>query len=261
MKFILVVVKIITVFSHNCNVNMLQLFINEIVHFVHIFIFPVIFLLTYEENFSMVKSEMKKRCCMNHNITIGAKVKALRTSKNYTLKQLSEESGLSIGFLSQLERGISSIAIDSLAKISSILEVPLSSFFDENASTSHDPVLHSFNLQCTKATSEIVQYILSNNASEYDILPRLFQLMPLMDAESEDVVMMNHIGEEFIYVLEGIVTVYIGDREYTLYPGDSIQIHSNEKHNWINLTNKVAKLLSINTPNPFKEKGIYDDGN
>ena len=41
---------------------------------------------------------------MDHNVTIGAKVKAFRTAKKYTLKQLSEESGLSIGFLSQLER-------------------------------------------------------------------------------------------------------------------------------------------------------------
>ncbi|MEG1621068.1 MAG: helix-turn-helix transcriptional regulator, partial [Oscillospiraceae bacterium] len=70
---------------------------------------------------------------MNHNITIGSKIKALRISKKYTLKQLSVESGLSTGFLSQLERGVSSIAIDSLAKIAEILNVSLSSFFDETA--------------------------------------------------------------------------------------------------------------------------------
>lgn len=65
---------------------------------------------------------------MDHNITIGAKVKAFRTAKKYTLKQLSEESGLSIGFLSQLERGLSSIAIDSLARLADILGVSLSAF-------------------------------------------------------------------------------------------------------------------------------------
>lgn len=189
---------------------------------------------------------------MNHNITIGAKVKALRTGKSYTLKQLSEETGLSVGFLSQMERGISSIAIDSLAKIAEALNVPLTNFFDGNAPTSKDPVMHSFNLQCTKSTSEIIQYMLSNNTAEYDILPRLFHLMPLVDGDEAEVVMLTHIGEEFIYILEGIVTVYLGEREYTLYPGDSIQIHSNERHNWLNRTNKVAKLLSINTPNPFK---------
>ena len=64
---------------------------------------------------------------MDHNVTIGAKVKAFRTAKKYTLKQLSEESGLSIGFLSQLERGLSSIAIDSLAKLAAILGVSLRS--------------------------------------------------------------------------------------------------------------------------------------
>lgn len=196
---------------------------------------------------------------MNHNTTIGAKVKSLRIDKNYTLKQLSEETGLSIGFLSQLERGISSIAIDSLAKIAESLSFPLANFFDSNSPTSQDPVLHSFNLPCTKATSEIVQYILSNNPSEYEILPRLFQLMPLVDGDDAEVVMLTHIGEEFIYILEGIVTVYLEDREYTLYPGDSLQIHSNVRHNWLNRTNKMARLLSINSPNPFKPS-IHETG-
>lgn len=191
---------------------------------------------------------------MNHNITIGAKVNALRTGKNYTLKQLSEETGLSIGFLSQLERGISSVAIDSLAKIAAFLEVSLSSFFEDETIRDQDPVVHNFNLRPTKSTSEIVQYILSNNVTEYDLLPRLFELMPLMEPDNADCVMFNHAGEEFIYVLEGIVTIYLNEQVYTLYPGDSIQIHSNQKHNWVNLTSRTAKLLSINSPNPFKEK-------
>lgn len=76
---------------------------------------------------------------MDHNVTIGAKVKAFRTAKKYTLKQLSEESGLSIGFLSQLERGLSSIAIDSLAKLATILGVSLSSFFDSSADQEKSP--------------------------------------------------------------------------------------------------------------------------
>ena len=66
---------------------------------------------------------------MDHKASIGARVKALRTSKKLTLKQLSELSGLSIGFLSQLERGLSSIAIDSLAKLADILPRRLSSTF------------------------------------------------------------------------------------------------------------------------------------
>ena len=62
---------------------------------------------------------------MNANEAIGAKVKQLRMDKNLTLKQLSEASGLSIGFLSQFERGLSSIALDSLEKLAEIMEVSL----------------------------------------------------------------------------------------------------------------------------------------
>ena len=50
---------------------------------------------------------------MSTSTAIGAKVKILRIGKEMTIKQLSEACGLSVGFLSQFERGISSIAIDS----------------------------------------------------------------------------------------------------------------------------------------------------
>ncbi len=68
---------------------------------------------------------------MNQNTSIGEKIKALRTSQNLTLKQLGEMTNLSTGFLSQMERGLSSIAIDTLETIAGVLGVSLSSFFNE----------------------------------------------------------------------------------------------------------------------------------
>ena len=50
------------------------------------------------------------------NKDIGNKIKLLRQSNGMTLKTLSEKVGLSIGFFSQLERGLTSVAIDSLSK-------------------------------------------------------------------------------------------------------------------------------------------------
>ncbi len=189
---------------------------------------------------------------MNQNATMGARIKALRKEKKYTLKQLAEESGLSIGFLSQLERGMSSIAVDSLARIASILGVSLSTFFTDTQTISMDPVSRSTELRWNSVGPEIAQAILSKDIYEFDILPRIFQLMPsASDADPQGAV-HRHAGEEFIYVLEGVVTVYHNDREYTLYPGDSIQIHSNTPHNWENRTNQVARLLSVSYPNPFR---------
>ena len=76
--------------------------------------------------------------------------------------------------------------------------------------------------------------------------------MPAATTSSENQLEMNqHDGEEFIYVLEGILTVYLDGSEYCLNPGDSIQIHSQTPHDWVNNTNRVVKILTVHTPNPF----------
>ncbi len=189
---------------------------------------------------------------MNKNAMVGLKIKQLRTKKKCTLKQLSEETGLSVGFLSQLERGLSSIAIDSLAKIADLLDVSLASFFDEEDETpSQNPVLHGFSREYSQVSPQIIQYMLSHKVEDFEILPRILQLLPMANSEDCTLEMYTHSGEEFIYVLEGIITVNIADKQYTLYPDDSIQMHSKSPHNWVNLTNKTAKILTINYPNPF----------
>ncbi len=189
---------------------------------------------------------------MSQNVAIGEKIKALRTAQNLTLKQLSEMTNLSIGFLSQMERGLSSIAIDTLENIANVLGVSLGSFFEESAAAPDaDPVIHSFSLPATPVSPQIIQSILSQDVTAFDFLPRIFTLLPFANADEENLEMYSHTGEEFIYILEGVVTLHLNASQYTLYPGDSIQIHSNETHNWMNQTNKIARLLTINVPNPF----------
>ena len=192
---------------------------------------------------------------MDHNQTIGARIKALRTEKRYTLKALSDMTGLSVGFLSQTERGISSIAVDSLSKVASCLEVPLSTFFSDQMQDTSDPVVHGFSAHRSMVGPQIIECVLSQNMMDFDFLPKLFQLMPYSDMDGLKPEMCIHSGEEFVYVLTGIVTLWLEDARYTLYPGDSIQIHSNQPQNWANNTNKAAELLSINYPNPFRSDG------
>lgn len=191
---------------------------------------------------------------MDHNQTIGVRIKTLRTEKHYTLKALSDMTGLSVGFLSQTERGISSIAVDSLAKVAACLEVPLSTFFADQEPDTSDPVVHSFSARRTMVGPQIFESVLSHDMMDFNFLPKMFLLMPFGDPEMKPE-MCIHSGEEFVYVLSGTVTLWLEDRRYTLYPGDSIQIHSNQPHNWANNTNKTAELLSINYPNPLCSAG------
>ena len=115
-----------------------------------------------------------------------------------------------------------------------------------------DPVVHSFSTHQTMVSPQIIQSILSHDTQAFDFLPRRFLLMPFSDTDTLVPELYAHTGEEFIYVLTGIVSLWVENSRYTLYPGDSVQIHSNQPHNWANNTNKVAELLSINYPNPLR---------
>lgn len=72
---------------------------------------------------------------MNRNsINVGKKIKTYRKAKKYTLKNLAEKTGLSIGFLSQLERGMTTIAIDSLFNLANVLDVDIMDFLTRRQS-------------------------------------------------------------------------------------------------------------------------------
>ena len=172
---------------------------------------------------------------MDTNAAIGTKVKNLRIEKKMTLKQLSEGSGLSVGFLSQFERGLSSIALDSLEKLSHILEVPLSELFkDPIHSETTDPIVHGVELSFTEISPRIYQSILRSSELPRQMLPRVFTLLPLDSGQEDDIELYCHEGEEFVYVLEGVVTFFLENSRYLLYPGDSIHISSTQRHNWAN---------------------------
>ncbi|CEQ17072.1 helix-turn-helix domain-containing protein [Paraclostridium sordellii] len=185
------------------------------------------------------------------NEHIGAKIKHLRTQRKMTLKDLSEKTNLSIGFLSQLERGLTSIATDTLGNIADVFEVELSYFFLKPR-TKKKPIIRSYEKEVFNiCTSGCIQYNLSNNLKEKIMLPRLVDILP--NNTEEDIQSYMHDGEEFLYVLEGTLTLFLDGEEHELYPGDSIHYNSSHNHNWANYTNKMVRILVVATPNPFND--------
>lgn len=186
---------------------------------------------------------------------IGSKIKEARTKKGITLKELSRQCGLSTGFLSQLERGMTSVAVDSLEKIAEILNMPIAEFF-ELPKNKNDFVLRSYDLKImNKQDGEYVAYLLSGDIRNKSFLPKLVVVLP--NKADTETALYSHDGEEFIYVLEGVLTVYIENQSYELYPGDSAHFSSGIEHNWYNRTNKTAKILTVNTPNYLSEEKLH----
>ncbi|KDR96615.1 transcriptional regulator, XRE family with cupin sensor [Peptoclostridium litorale DSM 5388] len=186
------------------------------------------------------------------NIDVGSSIKRVRASKKMTLKELSEKTSLSTGFLSQLERGLTSVAVDSLAKIAKALGVEAGYFIGTPAG-GDDIVVKSYEKKLFQVEGgRFIHYHLTNSPSKRNMIPKLIEILP--GDSREHVKEYQHEGEEFIYVLEGILTLYLKNREYQLYPGDSAHFDSGDIHNWANYTSMTVKIITVNTPNFLREK-------
>ena len=83
---------------------------------------------------------------MTINHSIGLKVKKLRLDKHMTLKELSSLTNLSTGFLSQIENGKASMAIDTLSKIADVFDVTLPYLFSRQNESSSDMIMRSYDI-------------------------------------------------------------------------------------------------------------------
>lgn len=182
---------------------------------------------------------------------IGSIIKDARQRQGITLREVSEKTNISVGFLSQFERGICNISIDSLAKVAEALDISVVEFFqanDNNDQTKYH-ISRPHEISPAQVNNHAILYHLCNSKSAF--LPRIHVLLPFASNSQEEIATYTHDGEEFIYVLEGILTVLANGKKEILYPGDSIYLLSGVEHNWVNLSNKIVKVLSINYPNPL----------
>ena len=191
---------------------------------------------------------------------IGAAVNALRKKANMTLKGLSDATGLSQGFLSKFERGQTTIAVDSLMQIASALGTSIDQLLTQQEAVEQidegPKIIHrSYENTVLYKENNFINYQITDNYAGMSVFPRQIVLLPTQNADHT--VLMTHKGQEFVYVLEGILTIRIGKDTYDLYPGDTAHFKSNVQHTWYNNTNRNTVILTIHTPNIFSD-GILD---
>ena len=76
--------------------------------------------------------------------------------------------------------------------------------------------------------------------------PRIYTVLPASRGKNSSRIPRSHKGEEFVYILEGAITLLMDGKEFTLYAGDSIQIQAGKEHTWINHSANIVKLLAVN---------------
>lgn len=175
---------------------------------------------------------------------IGAKIKRLRLSNRLTLEELANRSELTKGFLSQLERDLTSPSIATLENILEALGTNLKDFFsedeDEQIVFSKDDFFE--NTQDDYKISYIIP-----NAQKNEMEPILIELKE--DKKSMEI--DPHDGEEFGYVIQGKVTLVNGEEEYDVKKGETFYLKGNLPHYIINKNDTLAKVIWVSTPPIF----------
>ena len=175
---------------------------------------------------------------------IGAKIKRLRLSNQLTLEELANRSELTKGFLSQLERDLTSPSIATLENILEALGTNLKDFFsedeDEQIVFSKDDFFE--NTQDDYKISYIIP-----NAQKNEMEPILIELKE--DTKSMEI--DPHDGEEFGYVIQGKVTLVNGEEEYDVKKGETFYLKGNLPHYIINKNDTLAKVIWVSTPPIF----------
>lgn len=177
---------------------------------------------------------------------LGEKIKTARLAKKMTLKELAEKTQLSISFLSMVERGLTSAAVVSLKKIAEALDMDLSAFFEKTEDEQKNGFVRSYENRIRYTSGYCIYKNLSACTEKCEMDPMMIILLP--GQSREDVSQTTHAGEEFIYVLEGVLTYYLNGQENVLYPGDSYHSFGNVPHTFVNLSNNLTKVLYIVTP-------------
>lgn len=175
----------------------------------------------------------------------GVRLRVLRQARALSLRAAADLTGLSISFISSLERGASGASVSALQRLTHAYGTTLLELFAGGESAgrlvrpSERPVL-----EVGGSGVRIEQ--LAAGATQLE--PQLFVLASGATSDGS----YAHDGEEFLYVLEGALTVWIAEGEcYQLSVGDALSFPSTLPHRWRNDASGETRLLWINTPPTF----------
>ena len=179
--------------------------------------------------------------------TVGEKIKFYREQKDLTLKELGQKVNLSAGYLSQLERGQTSVTLLSIQNIAKALEVPASVFL-ELPPPAQSHVIHEYEQKVFTIEHQEDSYyynlLTTVPGEEHRMVPNIKVLLPSTEEKS----MYTNQDEELGYVMEGVLTLCINGVRHELYPGDFFHFLSTIPHYLVNNTNRLVKVFYVTIP-------------
>jgi DNA-binding transcriptional MerR regulator/mannose-6-phosphate isomerase-like protein (cupin superfamily) len=174
---------------------------------------------------------------------IGARLRQLRIRRGLSLAHVAKAAGISVGFLSAIERAHMSASIGTLRKLARFHKTNILDFFDPAESNSR--LVRPSGRKVLEAGPGVRMELLAwgNTVME----PHLFRIAPQAGSGES----YTHEGEEFLLVLRGELQLALDGEEFRLKSGDSFYFESATPHRWKNPGRTETWVLWVNTPPTF----------
>ena len=176
---------------------------------------------------------------------IGAVIRRARSARGLTLDELAGMVGLSVTFLSRIERGLIACSIGNLLEIAGVLQVPPAELFADiegEDRTRAYRVVRSIDAVPSKgADANYAWRKLASGIGEQRLETFLLEL----SEKPRKPTLVAHPGEEMCFVLEGSVEFQVGDETIALERGDSIHLRSDVPHMAWARASGSARLLMV----------------
>jgi transcriptional regulator with XRE-family HTH domain len=177
---------------------------------------------------------------------VGERLRALRRERGLTMAQVAEATGLTSGFLSQLERDLTSVSLSSLARICAVLDVRFGDVLDE-APTGQ--VIRRRDAAAWRNIGAHEDLLLSSRDE------RRFHLMESRippGASAGEGLYTFPAEAELVYVLVGRLELRVGDTVHVVEAGDTVTHSPRDPHSWRNPSKtEETVVLWFTVPNPF----------
>jgi transcriptional regulator with XRE-family HTH domain len=186
---------------------------------------------------------------MATTITVGSRIKSIRESKSITAEQVAERSGLTLDQLEIIESDKNLPSLSPLIKISRALGVRLGTFLDDSDNLGpvicrkdNQPKGISFSTDTASSHNYLNFFALAQTKAGRHMEPFLIDIDSASDSAYQ---LSSHEGEEFIYVLEGVVEITYGKNTFVVNGGESIYYDSIVEHNVHAANQSKAKIWAV----------------
>jgi transcriptional regulator with XRE-family HTH domain len=198
---------------------------------------------------------------------LGDRIREERRREKLTLEKLSQKTGLSKSFLSQVERGLAQPSVSSLKKIARELGISVVALFaGETDQQNRSSFLPTFSKNGPKYAEDF-QVVRANRRKSltlpgskvsYDLLsPDLNRQLEVMymridpGEHSGDEPMIDLPGEKFGLVLRGLLEVRVGEEVQQIRAGDSLYFPAHFPHSWRGMGKEPIEVIWVLTPPRF----------